>query len=68
MAEPTSALNAVDFSRQCAVPSGVRNRVALMSIEDKGRGRVLMTARHTFEREGEEKPALVADTLVMITV
>ncbi|MGZ3600520.1 MAG: MaoC family dehydratase, partial [Ktedonobacterales bacterium] len=33
---------------------------------DKGNGRVLLTTRHTVEIEGEEKPAMVADTLTML--
>lgn len=44
----------------------IRDRVALLAVEDKGGGRVLTTTRHTVEIEGEEKPALVADTLAML--
>jgi acyl dehydratase len=44
----------------------IRDHITLVSAEDKGGGRVLMTTRHTVEIEGEEKPALVADTLAML--
>jgi acyl dehydratase len=44
----------------------IRDRIALMAAEDKGNGRVLMTTRHTVEIEGEDKPAMVADTLAML--
>ena len=44
----------------------IRNHITLVAAEDKGGGRVLVTSRHTVEIEGEEKPALVADTLAML--
>jgi acyl dehydratase len=44
----------------------IRDHVTLVGAEDKGGGRVLTTTRHTVEIEGEEKPALVADTLAML--
>jgi acyl dehydratase len=44
----------------------IRDHITLVGAEDKGGGRVLMTTRHTVEIEGEEKPALVADTLAML--
>ncbi len=49
------------------VPSGarVRNRVKLLSVEPKAGGRVLITTENTVEIEGGEKPALIANTLVM---
>ena len=56
------------FPSPVRVPSRIRDRVVLVSLADKGHGRVLMTVRHTVEIEGEEKPALVADTLAMIIV
>jgi acyl dehydratase len=51
-----------------AVKAGarVRDRITLVRAEDKGNGRLLMTTRHTVEIEGEDKPALVADTLAML--
>lgn len=44
----------------------IRDHITLVAAEDKGNGRVLVTSRHTVEIEGEEKPALVADTLAML--
>jgi hypothetical protein len=37
-----------------------------VGVEDKGGGRLLLTTRHTIEIEGEDKPAMVADTLAML--
>jgi acyl dehydratase len=44
----------------------MRARITLADVEDKGGGRVLMTTRHVVEIEGEDKPALVADTLALL--
>jgi acyl dehydratase len=44
----------------------VRLRTTLVSMQDKGPGRYLMKAASTMEIEGEERPALVAETLVML--
>lgn len=44
----------------------VRLRTTLVSMEDKGPGLYLMKASNTMEIEGEDKPALVADTLVTL--
>ena len=45
--------------------SRVRNRIKLLSAEDKGQGRMLIYTENTIEIEGESKPALVAGALVM---
>ncbi len=49
------------------VPAGarIRDRIELTSVEDKGAGRTLVTTRHTVEIEGQEKPAMIADSLTM---
>jgi acyl dehydratase len=44
----------------------IRNRVKMLSLEDRGPGRTLITNESTIEIEGEPKPALVATTLVMV--
>jgi acyl dehydratase len=44
----------------------IRDHITLVGAEDRGGGRVLMTTRHVVEIEGEEKPALVADTLALL--
>ena len=38
----------------------------MISFEIKGPGQYLMKALNTVEIEGEEKPALIAETLVML--
>jgi len=49
------------------VPSGsrVRNRVKLIGVEAKGAGRMLITTENTIEIEGQDKPALIANSLTM---
>ena len=49
------------------VPSGarVRNRVKLVAVDVKPDGRVLITTENTIEIEGQDRPALIANTLVM---
>ncbi|SAL87118.1 MaoC-like dehydratase [Caballeronia terrestris] len=44
----------------------VRSRVVLASIERKGDGRVILKTSNELLIEGEDKPALVAQTLVML--
>ena len=44
----------------------VRNRIKIVSVEDKGAGRWLLTTENTFEIEGQEKPAIVAISLGML--
>jgi acyl dehydratase len=44
----------------------IRNRVKMLSLEDKGSGRTLITHEATIEIGGEARPALVATTLVMV--
>jgi len=45
--------------------SQVRNRIQLIAVEDKGGGGTLLTTRNCIEVDGQHKPALIADTLVM---
>ncbi len=44
----------------------VRTRVRMLSLEDRGGGRLLLTSETTMEIEGEAKPALVSTNLAMI--
>ena len=44
----------------------VRMRSTLLSFEEKEPGRFLMKTANTVEIEGEERPALVAEALVML--
>ena len=45
--------------------SRVRNRIKLLGAEDKGSRRFLLTTENTIEIEGETKPGLIANALVM---
>jgi acyl dehydratase len=59
-------VNHVRFLAPVRAGARVRLRTTLLAMEDKGPGQYLMTAANTMEIEGEEKPALVAETLVML--
>ena len=59
-------LDSVRFMAPVKAGARVRSRLVLMGVEDKGKGRTLLTVRNTIEIDGEEKPALVAVSLAMI--
>jgi len=59
-------LDKVRFINPVKVGARVRNRIKLLAVEPKGDGRWLLTSENTFEIEGEDKPALIAVSLVMI--
>lgn len=59
-------LNKVRFLNPVKVGSRIRNRAVLKEVQDKGPGRVLIVTENTVEIEGEEKPAMVAETLGML--
>jgi len=59
-------LDRVRFVTPVKVGSRIRDRVTLVAAEDKGGGRTLITTRQTVDIEGEDKPAMVADTLTML--
>jgi acyl dehydratase len=50
------------------VPAGsrIRLRVHLISLEERGEGRLLLKSRNTVEIEGQETPALVVDQLALL--
>ena len=58
-------LDRVRFIAPVKAGSRVRNRIKLLAAEDKGEGRMLLTTENTLEIEGENKPALIANALVM---
>jgi acyl dehydratase len=58
--------NKVRFMTPVKSGARIRDRVTLAGAEDKGGGRILTTIRHVVEIEGEEKPALVAETLALL--
>lgn len=55
----------VRFLAPVKAGSRVRLRVRLLAMEDQGPGQYLMKVANTIEIEGEDKPALVAETLAM---
>ncbi len=59
-------LDKVRFMTPVRAGARVRNRVTLESVENKGGGRVLIKTTNALEIEGEDKPALVAQTLAML--
>jgi acyl dehydratase len=69
-ADATAGLNygldKVRFMAPVRAGARVRNRVVLLSAEDKGGGRVLIKTQNTLQVEGEEKPVLIAETLAML--
>jgi acyl dehydratase len=44
----------------------IRVRVTLVSVEPKGPGRTLVKTENTVEIDGEDRPALIADTLALL--
>ena len=58
-------LDRVRFITPVKAGSRVRNRIKLLAAENKGEGRMLLTTENTLEIEGENKPALIANALVM---
>ena len=70
---PPDAAQALNFGLDrvrfiAPVKSGnrIRNRLELLSVEEKGEGRVLIKTKNTIEIEGEEKPAMVAELLALL--
>jgi acyl dehydratase len=59
-------LDRVRFMTPVRAGARVRDRVTLLTAEEKGPGRVLIKAQHTIEIEGEDKPAMVAEALAML--
>jgi acyl dehydratase len=59
-------LDRVRFMTPVRAGARVRDRVTLLTTDEKGPGRVLVKAQHTIEIDGEERPAMVADALAML--
>lgn len=59
-------LDRVRFLTPVRVGSRVRLRSTLVSFEEKAQGQFLMKSNSVIEIEGEERPALVAETLAML--
>ena len=59
-------LDRVRFISPVKSGARIRDRVVLMSAEEKGAGRVLVKTQNTVEIEGEVKPAMVAEALSLL--
>jgi acyl dehydratase len=59
-------LDTLRFLTPVMAGSRIRMRVTLLSVEDRGKGRLLLKTRNTFEIEGGEKPALIAESLALV--
>jgi acyl dehydratase len=59
-------LDKVRFMTPVKAGARVRNRVTLLSAEQKGGGRVLIKVMNELQIDGENKPALVAETLALL--
>src|SRR5215831_21113212 len=60
-------LDKVRFIAPVKAGARVRNRVVLLSAERKPQGRVLLALQNTIEIEGESRPALIAESLALLT-
>lgn len=59
-------LEKVRFVAPVRAGKRVRNHIKVVAVENRGGGRLLVTTEHTFEIEGEDKPALVALSQAML--
>lgn len=59
-------LDKVRFMTPVKAGARVRNRVTLVSVERKGGGRTIVKTMNELQIEGEDKPALIAETLAML--
>ncbi len=61
-------LDRVRFLNPVKVNSKLRVHTRVLSVTEKSPGRILVKAEKRVEIDGEEKPALIAETLGMIVV
>jgi len=61
-------LDRVRFLAPVKAGARVRDRVALLAVEPKDDGQLLLKTRNTIEIEGETKPALIADMLSLLVL
>jgi acyl dehydratase len=59
-------LDKVRFMTPVKAGARVRSRVTLVSAEHKGAGRIIVKTANELQIEGEDKPALIAETLAML--
>ena len=60
-------LDKVRFLNPVKAGARIRNRVHILSAEDKRKGRILLKTKNTVEIEGETTPAMIAESLVLLT-
>lgn len=58
-------LDRVRLTAPVPIGARIRNHLTITRVEERGPGRFLVTTHNRVEVEGEEKPAMVADWLVM---
>jgi acyl dehydratase len=58
-------LDKVRFLAPVKAGKRIRSRIVLLSVEDKGKGLLLKT-QNTVEIEGEDKPAMISETLIFL--
>ena len=61
-------LNKVRFLNPVTVGSKIHARFKVLSMEEKGHGRILMSLENTIEAQGADKPAMIAETLTLLFV
>ena len=61
-------LNKVRFLNPVTVGSKIRARFKVLAMEEKGSGRILMTLENNIEVQGQDKPAMIAETLALLFV
>ena len=61
-------LNKVRFLNPVTVGSKIRARFKVLEMAQKGSGRILMTLENTIEVQGQDKPAMIAETLTLLFV
>ena len=66
LVDSVSNVSTADRSPPVKAGARVRNRVELVSAEPKANGNVVVKTKNTLEIEGEDKPALIAEGLVMV--
>jgi len=59
-------LEKVRFLAPVKCGSRVRTRIRLLGVQTKAEGQLLLTTENTVEIEGSDKPALVAQTLLLL--
>ncbi|MFM0117761.1 MaoC family dehydratase [Paraburkholderia sp. RL18-101-BIB-B] len=59
-------LDKVRFMTPVKAGARVRNRVTLVFVEMKGGGRIIVKTMNELQIEGEDKPALIAESLAML--